>query len=44
MSVGKCETLGRRAPTFRSFGFAYGFIYLIHGFAVAGIVDPGLRP
>jgi hypothetical protein len=28
-------------PTFRSFGFAYGFIYLIHRFAVAGIDDPG---
>ncbi len=43
MLPGKCETFGRRAPTFRSFGFAYGFIYLIHRFAVAGIDDPGPR-
>src|SRR5438552_12595887 len=27
--LGKCETFGRCAPTFRSFGFAYGFIYLV---------------
>src|SRR5437899_1749698 len=26
MCLGKCEIFGRRAPTFRSFGFAYGFI------------------
>ena len=30
MSLGKCVTFGRCAPTFRSFGFAYGFIYLVH--------------
>src|SRR5437588_9108800 len=24
--LGKCEIFGRRAPTFRSLGFAYGFI------------------
>jgi len=41
MLLGRCETLGRCAPTFRSFGFAYGFIYLTHRFAVAGIADPG---
>ena len=27
--LGKCEIFGRRAPTFRSLGFAYGFIFLI---------------
>jgi hypothetical protein len=26
--LGKCEIFGRRGPTFRSFGFAYGFILL----------------
>src|SRR5438132_19709 len=26
MPLGKCETFGRCAPTFRSFGFAYGFM------------------
>jgi hypothetical protein len=26
MCLGKCEIFGRRAPTFRSLGFAYGFI------------------
>jgi mannose-6-phosphate isomerase-like protein (cupin superfamily) len=41
MSFGKWEIFGRLVPTFRSFGFAYGFIYLIHRFAVAGIDDPG---
>jgi len=43
MCDGKCEIFGRCAPTFRSFGFAYGFIYRIHDFGVAGIDDPGLR-
>ncbi len=43
MSAGKCEIFGRRAPTFRSFGFVYGFIYSIHRFAVVGIDDPGPR-
>jgi hypothetical protein len=27
--LGKCKIFGRRAPTFRSFGFAYGFIGVI---------------